>query len=491
MALDVRVVPWFNADEWKTVKEYLSNGHLSMARNHILLWKSRTQKLHGGIETTLWLLDAVLMQEDEGAHSLALSAAVNRFLNLVTHAGMQMFNMSKYYEVGEQLSIPRWIVDARHDASHGYMPNYDVLKSAAAFSVKWLMVNYWNFEARNHSLNNIKDIESYQNYENIHQLLDTYKYLRIYAIWGNKSIDEIKDQEEIYQQLCDFLTTLKRSQGEPKKKKKKVSVNETVSISDNVVILRNQIEKVIKQGHYLDQESILTTLVQDQLLIPDQDLCKSLVENEGKDDPELPKDLVKVWSDVLSMISQAGLLPDLLTKLVALKQTRTQAEAWTSKILREVLKTESKKKELKLNVEDSDWDEFIENYILTCDPGLKNNLDILSQLPNSKLNSEKVNKLKKLIDIYDVVEPCEEDLEIKTLNDLYKETENSNSKWKLEGSIDWSVIPLGQCPNSSVLNAQDILEESSTCPEWLELEEVNVQEINWNFLLNNCSPNIV
>ena len=489
MELDVRVVPWFNAIEWTTVKDYLSNGQLSLAKNHILLWKSRTQKLHGGIETTLWLLDAILMHADEGAHSLALSAAVNRFLNLVTHAGMQMFNMSKYYEVGEQLSIPRWIVDARHDASHNHMPNYEVLKSAATFSYKWLLVNYWNFEARNHSLNNFEDIAGYQNYEHIHQLLDTYKYLRIYAIWGNKSLEEIKDQEEIYQQLCDFLTSLKRSQGEPKKKKKKMSVHDTVSINDNVVILRNQIEKLIKQGHYLDQESILSTLVQDQLLIPDKDLCNSLVE-EGKDNPELPKNLVKVWSDVLSMISQAGCLPDLLTKLFALKQTKTQACAWTSKILREVLKSDIKKKELKLNVEDSEWDEFIENYILTCDPGLKDNLDILNQLPNSKLTTGKVNKLKKLIDIYEVVEPCEEDFEIKTVKDLYKKSDDSNPKWKSEESIDWSIIPLGQCPDSSVLNAEDTVEDMSTYPEWLD-EEVNVQEINWNFLLNNCSPNII
>ena len=489
MELDVRVVPWFNATEWTAVKDYLSNGQLSLAKNHILLWKSRTQKLHGGIETTLWLLDAILMHADEGAHSLALSAAVNRFLNLVTHAGMQMFNMSKYYEVGEQLSIPRWIVDARHDASHNHMPNYEVLKSAATFSYKWLLINYWNFEARNHSLNNFEDIAGYQNYEHIHQLLDTYKYLRIYAIWGNKSLEEIKDQEEIYQQLCDFLTSLKRSQGEPKKKKKKMSVHDTVSINDNVVILRNQIEKLIKQGHYLDQESILSTLVQDQLLIPDKDLCNSLVE-EGKDNPELPKNLVKVWSDVLSMISQAGCLPDLLTKLFALKQTKTQACAWTSKILREVLKSDSKKKELKLNVEDSEWDEFIENYILTCDPGLKDNLDILNQLPNSKLTTGKVNKLKKLIDIYEVVEPSEEDFEIKTVKDLYKKSDDSNSKWKSEESIDWSIVPLGQCPDSSVVNAEDTVEDMSTCPEWLD-EEVNVQEINWNFLLNNYRPNII
>ena len=112
------------------------------------------------------------------------------------------------------------------------------------------------------------------------------------------------------------------------------------------------------------------------------------------------------------------------------------------------------------------------------------------ELPNSKLTTEKVNKLKKLIDIYEVVEPCEEDFEIKTVKDLYKKSDDSNPKWKSEESIDWSIIPLGQCPDSSVLNAEDTVEDMSTYPEWLD-EEVNVQEINWNFLLNNCSPNII
>jgi len=237
----------------------------------------------------------------------------------------------------------------------------------------------------------------------------------------------------------------------------------------------------MKQGHYLDQESVLTTLVQDELLIPDQDLCKSLVED--KDNPELPKNLVKIWSDVLSMISQAGFLPDLLKKLVVLKKCKTQANAWISKILKEVLNSDTKKKDLKLNVEDSDWTEFIENYILTCDPSLKINLDILQQFPNSKLTKEKVNKLKKLVDIFEDSEMSDEDLEIKTLDDLYKQNEDSNSKWKLEHSIDWSTIPLGQSPELTVVSAQDTEDHPDTCPDWLEEDPVEVQELDWNFLL--------
>ena len=184
------------------------------------------------------------------------------------------------------------------------------------------------------------------------------------------------------------------------------------------------------------------------------------------------------------MISQAGILPDLLTKLLD-SQNKSQANAWISKILKEVLNSETKKKDLKVNVEDSDWNEFIENYILTCDPSLKTNLDILNQLPNSKLTKEKVNKLKKLIEIYEDSEVLDQDLEIKTLEDLYQKDENSDSKWKLEQSIDWSTIPIGQCPDSS-LSSQDP-QDQDTCPEWLENDPVEVHELDWYYLLQNTN----
>ena len=418
------------------------------------------------------------MEAEEGAHSLALSAAVNRFLNLVCHAGMHMFNLSKYYDVGEQLAIPNWIVDVRHAASHSQMPNYQVLKSAAAFCYKWLLINYWHFEAMNSTVDDMQDMKTYHNYEYIHQLLDSYKYLRIFAIWGFKNLDEIADQEEIYQQLYDFIMGLKRSQSEPKKKKKKPNTD-IININDNVVYLRNQIEKMIKQGYHLDVESILNTLVNDQLLIPDQDMYNALLEGT---DPNLPQNLIKVWSDILYMLSQAGFLPQLMTKLVEMKIDKNQANAWLSKIL-EQLNSTSKKKELKINIEDSEWNEFVENYILSCDPSLKQNLHIIGQLAKPCLTKDRISKLQKLIEIFEDTEPMNEDFEIKSVEDLFKKKqENPGSKWKLENAVDWTQIPFGQCPNSN-LNFED-KEALNRCPEWLEDINEEVVELDWYYLMN-------
>ena len=60
-----------------------------------------------GVETTHCLLSAILLETNENAHVLALSAAINRFLNLISHAGMNMFNLTKYYDVARHLAIPR------------------------------------------------------------------------------------------------------------------------------------------------------------------------------------------------------------------------------------------------------------------------------------------------------------------------------------------------------------------------------------------------
>ena len=128
--------------------------------------------------------------------------------------------------------------------------------------------------------------------------------------------------------------------GEPKKKKK-YQTGDDLNIHDSAVYLRNQVDKIIRQKDTLEIQAILTTLCNDELLIPDEDMINSLVE--GKDDNAiLPRNLVKIWSDILSMISQAGFLPNLLDKL-----TNTQfedpfskrvSEAWISRILAQVSK---------------------------------------------------------------------------------------------------------------------------------------------------------
>ena len=97
----------------------------------------------------------------------------------------------------------RWIVDVRHDTSHGQLPSYEVLKAAVAFCFNWIIVNYWQFE--DHTIESLADVTNYANYPFIHELLDCYKYLKIYSIWGSRNLKDIKDQTEIYQQLSRLV----------------------------------------------------------------------------------------------------------------------------------------------------------------------------------------------------------------------------------------------------------------------------------------------
>ena len=83
------------------------------------------------------------------------------------------------------------------------MPSYEILKAAVAFCFNWIIVNYWQFEESN--MERFADVTNYANYPFIHDLLDCYKYLKIYAIWGNKNLKEIKDQREIYDQLSGLV----------------------------------------------------------------------------------------------------------------------------------------------------------------------------------------------------------------------------------------------------------------------------------------------
>ena len=128
--------------------------------------------------------------------------------------------------------------------------------------------------------------------------------------------------------------------GEPKKKKK-FQTGDDLNIHDSAVYLRNWVDRIFRQKDSSEIQAILTTLCSDQLLIPDEDMIKSLV-GEKNDNAILPQNLIKIWSDILSMISQAGLLPDLLEKLTNThfedSFSKRVSEAWVSRILSHVSK---------------------------------------------------------------------------------------------------------------------------------------------------------
>ena len=117
------------------------------ALEEISVWKIRTDRLPAGVETTMCLLQGALAMakiendpnlevEEADSICLALSTAVNRFLNLISHTGFHLFELKKYYDVAERFGIPDWIVDVRHESTHGCMPSRRMMTDALAFCIK-------------------------------------------------------------------------------------------------------------------------------------------------------------------------------------------------------------------------------------------------------------------------------------------------------------------------------------------------------------------
>ena len=252
---DMLVTPWFSQDEWTNVaqcvihgtdpgfiKEHFENeswmvGTVSnnqieayqLAIEQITVWKSRTHRLPAGVETTLCLLQGAIAQAKscnvsllsaDDSVTLCLATSVNRFLNLICHTGFDMFGLTKYPDVSARFGIPDWIVEVRHETAHGHMPSKELLLDALAFSLKWIVLNYWipEVEANNKRVNEennkgVGDQDDYIKntsiYKKLHMLLDCFRYLKLYTVWGGvHKIGDLKDQSEIYIHVTEHLHTL-------------------------------------------------------------------------------------------------------------------------------------------------------------------------------------------------------------------------------------------------------------------------------------------
>ena len=99
------------------------------------------------------------------------------------------------HSVAEELGIPDWLVDLRHDATHSSLPATDVLHAAADTALAWLKENYW--EKTYAHLNYIdKDFQ-----EDLHKFLNEYMCGQWPSgIGGSKVISNLSP--ELGKKLC-------------------------------------------------------------------------------------------------------------------------------------------------------------------------------------------------------------------------------------------------------------------------------------------------
>ena len=161
----------------------------------IQVWGARGGRLPAGVETTHSLLVAITTTPHT---PLSLATAVNRFLNHVSHLAMNMWGLSKLHEAGAMLAVPEWLVELRHETTHGQMPGLTVLRAAVQFGLAWLDVHYWGEDGRG------QVVVAGGQEEEVHKLLECYMYLKVYQVWGTERMSELQGQEEVWNHLQEL-----------------------------------------------------------------------------------------------------------------------------------------------------------------------------------------------------------------------------------------------------------------------------------------------
>lgn len=137
-----RVVPWASWAEWEKERKALAKGD-TRALKQAELWLTRG-RVPLAVEATLALQTAMLHYDGSRASRLALSSAISRAVNGATESAQTGKHAASVATLASRLGIPRFVVDLRHESSHGELPNAHLLRQGAQQLLSWLQSAYWD-----------------------------------------------------------------------------------------------------------------------------------------------------------------------------------------------------------------------------------------------------------------------------------------------------------------------------------------------------------
>ena len=148
-----RVVPWMCREEWITTYKNLYNFQDTKSQvkgvKRVQAWKSRScGKLPLSIETTASLIAATIVDVEESqtrplAVQLTMAMAIVRFVNGMVDMEQKGMYARSVQSIADDIGLPDWLVDLRHEATHAALPSLEVLRTGCQFSLDWLREQYW------------------------------------------------------------------------------------------------------------------------------------------------------------------------------------------------------------------------------------------------------------------------------------------------------------------------------------------------------------
>ncbi|KAK2154288.1 hypothetical protein LSH36_272g06061 [Paralvinella palmiformis] len=236
-----------------------------------------------GIECTWYLMAALIqdreLQQDVNEQQLCLSyaMAIVRFVNHLTEKGQNKTYVQAVHVLAEELGLPLWLVEMRHDATHASLPSLSLLRCATQYALAWIKREYWDATVYDDSSDEEGAAPSPQ---------------------ANLKMNE----KQLSDKLIEFMQEQFSRTSELGDERRVKSI--TTDLKKFISKCREKFVSLLASEGYL----ILTELQLQALNIDVKYLTTSskLV---------LPKVIVSFWQPVISLCQSMGLLPQILMHL--------------------------------------------------------------------------------------------------------------------------------------------------------------------------------
>ncbi|XP_028405975.1 protein LAS1-like [Dendronephthya gigantea] len=153
----LRIVPWLCREEWLETYHNLYNfdniEQQTKGLQHVEMWRSRSHsKLPLAIEATASLISAGI--EDVRSlitpyvlrHTMAM--VIVRFVNGMVDMEQKGAYARSVQSIADEIGIPDWLVDLRHEATHANLPSLEVLRVGFKVALDWLRDHYWESQIK-------------------------------------------------------------------------------------------------------------------------------------------------------------------------------------------------------------------------------------------------------------------------------------------------------------------------------------------------------
>ena len=179
-------VPWSTWDEWTRARDLFLSDDRENWKSFVSLvemWSVRTTlplSVCASLDCTKFSLNKI--------SSFEASLCIIRFVNGLTESVQTGLYAKPLREAARELSLPAYLIDFRHSATHGKLPTTKEVEFAFRLMREWLCDHYWNKQSQQ-----LED-----KHEEIVSLLDGYR--NAYRAGGKESEKQIRVIIQMFRQ---------------------------------------------------------------------------------------------------------------------------------------------------------------------------------------------------------------------------------------------------------------------------------------------------